>query len=82
MPSLVDAASQRGFAIPRFVAEFLATVLPVLENFNIYTAISTGTPLGAWQWLTYLGWALLYCLLYSSVALFVALLLFEDRDLA
>ena len=30
----------------------------------------------------YLAWAGLYCLLYSSVAMLVALLLFEDRDLA
>ncbi len=32
--------------------------------------------------LEYLAWDGLYCLLYSSVAMLVALLLFEDRDLA
>jgi ABC-type transport system involved in multi-copper enzyme maturation permease subunit len=77
MPTLVYAASQR-FEIPLFVAQLLGTVLPILETFNIYTAISTGNPVPA----SYLGWALLYCLLYSSVAMLVALLLFEDRDLA
>jgi ABC-type transport system involved in multi-copper enzyme maturation permease subunit len=77
MPTLVNAASQR-FEIPFFVAQLLATVLPVLETFNIYTAISTGNPVP----LTYIAWATVYCVLYSSVAMLLALLLFEDRDLA
>ncbi len=70
-------ASQR-FEIPLFIAQLLATVLPVLEAFNIYTAISTGNPVPA----SYVGWAAVYCVLYSAVAMLVALLLFEDRDLA
>jgi len=77
LPTLVSAASQR-FEIPFFVAQLLATVLPVLETFNIYTAISTGNRVPP----SYIPWALLYCVLYSSVAMLVALLLFEDRDLA
>jgi hypothetical protein len=81
LPTLVSAASQR-FEIPFFVARLLATVLPVLETFNIYTAISTRHELEWWQWLWYLSGAGLYCILYSSVAMLVALLLFEDRDLA
>jgi hypothetical protein len=32
--------------------------------------------------LDYVGWSLLYCTLYSAVAMLVALTLFEDRDLA
>jgi ABC-type transport system involved in multi-copper enzyme maturation permease subunit len=61
-----------------FVAGLLAAVLPVLEHFNIYTAIATGQHVP----LTYLGLAGVYCLLYSCLAMVVALLLFEDRDLA
>ncbi len=61
-----------------FVAGLLSAVLPVLDHFNIYTAIATGQVVP----LVYLGWAGVYCLLYSTLALFVALLLFEDRDLA
>ena len=30
----------------------------------------------------YLGWALLYCLLYCGAMMLLALILFEDRDLA
>jgi hypothetical protein len=31
---------------------------------------------------TYLVWTLIYCGLYSAVAMLLALALFEDRDLA
>jgi hypothetical protein len=55
-----------------------AAIFPVLEHFNISAGISTGQPVP----LAYLGWDALYCLLYSAVAMLVALLLFEDRDLA
>jgi len=77
MPTLVAAASEQ-FEIPYFIAEFLATVLPALETFNIYPAIATGQEVPA----SYLGWAAVYCVLYTSVAMLLALLLFEDRDLA
>lgn len=66
------------YGIVEFVGRFFATVLPVLEHFNIYAAIAGGAPV---PW-TYLGWAFVYCALYSSVAMLFALLLFEDRDLA
>jgi ABC-type transport system involved in multi-copper enzyme maturation permease subunit len=61
-----------------FVARLLATVLPVLEHFDIKPAISGGIEVP----LAYLGTALLYCILYSTVAMLLALTLFEDRDLA
>ena len=61
-----------------FIAGLLAAVLPVLEHFNIYAAIATGGHVP----LAYLGLAGIYCLLYSCLAMLVALLLFEDRDLA
>ncbi len=62
----------------RFVANLSAAVLPVLDHFNISAGISTGQSVP----LSYLAWAALYCLLYSTVAMLLALLLFEDRDLA
>ncbi len=61
-----------------FIAGLLAAILPVLEHFNIYTAIATGQEVP----LAYLGLAGVYCLLYVGLAMMVALLLFEDRDLA
>ena len=62
----------------RFMANLLSAVLPMLENFNIFPAIAAGH---AVTW-TYVGWAALYWVVYSTAAMLVALLLFEDRDLA
>ena len=64
--------------IVRFVARFFASVLPMLDHFNIQAAISTGQSV-PWG---YLLVALLYAVLYSSFAILGALILFEDRDLA
>jgi ABC-type transport system involved in multi-copper enzyme maturation permease subunit len=77
VPLLVNSAVGK-FEPVQFVGQFLAVVLPVLENFNIQPAIAGGVPVP----LSYLAWALLYCVLYSTVALLVGLVLFDDRDLA
>jgi ABC-type transport system involved in multi-copper enzyme maturation permease subunit len=77
-PMLVQANVNDPFGIVRFVGHFFATVLPVLENFNIQAAISAGLTVP----ITYLLWAMLYSFLYSTIAMLLALALFEDRDLA
>lgn len=77
VPSLAESALGQ-IEFVRFVANLSAAVLPVLDAFNISAGISTGQHVPA----AYLGWAALYCVLYSSVAMLLALLLFEDRDLA
>jgi ABC-type transport system involved in multi-copper enzyme maturation permease subunit len=77
LPMLLNSAA-RQFEIVAFVAKLFVTILPVLDHFNIQAAVATGRQVP----LAYLGWAALYCLLYSTVAMLVALLLFEDRDLA
>jgi hypothetical protein len=53
-------------------------VLPVLDHFNVQAAVAGGVRIP----LDYLAWAALYCVLYSAVAMLLALILFEDRDLA
>jgi len=70
--------------IVAFVAQLLSTVLPVLEHFNIQAAIASSRDslMTLAQWVDYLAWAGLYCLLYSTLMLLAALLFFEDRDLA
>lgn len=76
---LVQAAqTDAQFRGVEFVARVFATVLPCLEFYNVGPAISTEVPISA----EYMLWAFLYCLLYSGVAVFAALLMFEDRDLA
>jgi hypothetical protein len=74
----VDSPVGREFEIVRFMGLLLAAILPGLEHFSVETAISTGQAVP----MMYLGVAALYALLYSTVAMLVALLLFEDRDLA
>jgi hypothetical protein len=61
-----------------FLGRVIATVLPVLDHFNIQASVAAGVPVP----MVYLGWAFLYCLLYCSIAMLLALTLFEDRDLA
>jgi ABC-type transport system involved in multi-copper enzyme maturation permease subunit len=61
-----------------FFGQLIALVLPVLDHFNIQAAVAGGKHVPV----DYLAWALLYCALYSTVAMLLALILFEDRDLA
>ncbi len=61
-----------------FFGRLIATVLPVLDHFNVQASVAAGVNVP----LPYLGWALVYCTLYSTVAMLLALTLFEDRDLA
>jgi ABC-type transport system involved in multi-copper enzyme maturation permease subunit len=77
VPVLAESAVGQNEYV-RFIADLQAAVFPVLENFNISAGISTGQQVP----LAYLGLAGVYCLGYTAVAMLVALLLFEDRDLA
>lgn len=62
----------------RFAGDFSAAVLPVLDHFTMETAISTDQVVSV----EYLMWTGLYSLIYCAVAMLLAFLLFEDRDLA
>lgn len=66
------------FAIVQFMGQLFATLLPVLEYFNIYAAIAAGQDVP----LTYLLWVGGYTLIYITVAMLLALAMFDDRDLA
>jgi ABC-type transport system involved in multi-copper enzyme maturation permease subunit len=75
---LIVQTSVNEFEPVRFVAQLIATVLPVLDHFNIQAAVAAGVSVPH----QYLGAALLYCIIYSTIAMLLALALFEDRDLA
>jgi len=77
VPTLVASLAGQ-FPLVSFVGRLLAAVLPGLEHFNMETGISTGQLVP----LAYLAGAGVYCALYSLAALLVALLMFEERDLA
>ena len=61
-----------------FIAQLIAVVFPVLDHFNIQTAVASRIPVP----IAYLGWALVYCVTYTTTVLLLALALFQDRDLA
>ncbi len=77
LPLLVQSGVGE-FAIVQFMGQLFATILPVLEHFNIYGAVAAGqdVPLG------YLAWVGVYTLVYVTIAMLLALALFDDRDLA
>jgi ABC-type transport system involved in multi-copper enzyme maturation permease subunit len=76
-PLIVNSSAGQ-FEIVSFVGRLIAVVLPMLDHLNIQAAIAAGREVP----LDYLGWALAYCLLYSTISMLLALALFEDRDLA
>ena len=76
-PLIVQSSLGR-FEPVQFVGQLIATVLPVLDYFNIQAAVAGGVAVPY----EYLGAALLYCVLYSTIAMLLALAIFENRDLA
>jgi ABC-type transport system involved in multi-copper enzyme maturation permease subunit len=77
VPLLVNSAVGK-LEIVQFVGQLIATIFPVLDHFNIQPAVAGGKVVPASYLLVSAG----YCGLYCCFALVVALLLFEDRDLA
>ncbi|MBM3980437.1 MAG: hypothetical protein FJ304_09140 [Planctomycetes bacterium] len=65
-----------------FLGKLFDVLLPSLESFNMGRAIIRESPLPLWQFGTYVVTVLGYSLIYTTIALLVGLLLFEDRDLA
>jgi len=76
-PMIVESGAGR-FEVVSFVASLVATVFPVLDYFDTQTAISAGKTVP----FEYLMWSMVYCGIYGAIAMLLALVLFEDRDLA
>ena len=75
---LISQATEGQFEIVKFVGRFSAAIFPNLEAFDLQTALAGGIAVPN----EYFGMSLIYCLLFSVVAMLLALILFEDRDLA
>ncbi len=75
---LISQSTEGQFEIVKFVGRFSAAIFPNLEAFDLQTALAGGFAVPN----AYLGMSLIYCLLFSIVAMLLALILFEDRDLA
>jgi ABC-type transport system involved in multi-copper enzyme maturation permease subunit len=78
VPQIVNAAAAEKLPFVQFTGNFIASVLPMLHVFNIGPAIAGGKAVP----FEYLGFALLYAVVYSTAAMLLALVFFEDRDLA
>jgi len=71
-----------GVGLVGFLGKLFDVLLPSLESFNMGRAIIRESPLDLWQFGGYVLTVFGYSLIYTAIALFVGLLLFEDRDLA
>lgn len=76
-PLLVQS-SYASFELVVVFAQLVAIIFPVLNHYDIQAAISTNSAVP----LEYIGWSFIYTALYGAIAMLVALVLFEDRDLA
>ena len=66
------------FEAVTFMGQLISAVLPVLEYFDVKAAIAKGSAVS----LAYVGATFVYTALCSAFAMLLALVLFEDRDLA
>ncbi len=71
-----------GVGLIGFLGQLFDVLLPSLESFNMGRAIIRESPLDLWQFGGYVLTVTGYSLIYTTIALLVGLLLFEDRDLA
>lgn len=78
LATAIVSGANEGFPIVKFVAQLVATIVPILEHFSLQAAIDAGSPIP----MSLLSGTLVYCVLYVMLSMFLALLLFEDRDLA
>ncbi|MEM7453158.1 MAG: ABC transporter permease subunit [Planctomycetota bacterium] len=58
--------------------QVIAIIFPVLDHFDVQAAINSNSDVP----MTYLGWSVIYTMLYGGMAMLLALVFFEDRDLA
>ncbi|MCA9260292.1 MAG: ABC transporter permease subunit [Planctomycetales bacterium] len=78
LATLLVQSSIAQIALVRFVGRLISVFLPVLDHFEIEGAIAGATAAPP----SYLLWTLLYTVLYCTAAMLLALIFFEDRDLA
>ncbi len=71
-----------GVGLVGFLGNLFNVLLPALEFFNMGPAIIREAPLDLWNFGVYVLTVFGYSVIYTSIALLIGLLLFEDRDLA
>jgi hypothetical protein len=79
---ILAQVSQNRYPLVKFIAQVFDTLLPGLEHFSLGAAIARDVPPPTGPFTLYIGSVMLYALLYTTIALLLGLILFEDRDLA
>jgi ABC-type transport system involved in multi-copper enzyme maturation permease subunit len=74
--------SNAALSLVNFIAQLLNAVFPALEYFDIGPAIIRDQQITLGEFITYVGSIFFYSILYTGIALFGGLILFDDRDLA
>ncbi|MDO5309671.1 MAG: ABC transporter permease subunit [Planctomycetia bacterium] len=77
-PMIVATQAVADNAIIKFFANLVCAFLPILDHFNMETAIAMNRSISV----GYIATAGVYSLLFACVAMLLSLTLFEDRDLA
>ena len=75
---LIAKSSAGDIVFVKFIGRLISVVLPVLDHYEIEGAIAGASSVPS----AYLWMALLYSALYCIAAMLLALIFFEDRDLA
>jgi ABC-type transport system involved in multi-copper enzyme maturation permease subunit len=78
----MSPSQSTGTKLVGFLANVSNVLLPALEFFNMSPAIIRDTPLDLGGFIAYSLTVFGYAIIYTTIALVVGLLLFEDRDLA
>ncbi len=87
-PVMVDVTSRTtqdggtALQLVHFIAQLMNTVFPALENFDVGPAVVREYQLTMTEFAGYVLPVLGYSIIYTLIALFGGLFLFEDRDLA
>ncbi len=86
-PVIVQATQQAqgggvGVQLVGFLGKLFDVLLPSLESFNMGRVIIRESPLPLWEFGGYVLTVVGYSLIYTTIALLLGLLFFEDRDLA
>ena len=82
LTAVLTEATATANPIVSFVAQAIDTIVPPLDTLDASQAVIRDVPLPFVQYARYSLWVAIYGAVYTTIALLLGLILFEDRDLA
>jgi hypothetical protein len=79
---IMTEVSRNAYQLIHFMAQLFDTLVPGLDHFDVGPAIIRDVPLPVGDYIVYTIHVTLYALTFTTIALLLGLILFEDRDLA